>query len=66
MIHPFKLFGVLATPLHLPLLGLALVLFAATALGPLLRAAPKPMPVPAIVDTVSPFGSGAALRNLLF
>lgn len=66
MIHPFKLFGMLAMPLHLPLVGLALVLLAAIALGPLLRHAPASVPALAIVDTVSPFGSGAALRNLLF
>ena len=71
MVHPFKLFGILIMPLHLPLLGLTLLLLAVTALAPLLRDAPIIRPAMAATATVhvvrpSPFGSGAALRNLLF
>ena len=73
MFHPFKLFGVLTMPLHLPLLGLALLVLAMTALAPLLGDAPIVRPAMAATAPVyvkvirpSPFGSSAAMRNLLF
>ena len=73
MFHPFKLFGVLTMPLHLPLLGLALLVIAMTALAPLLGEAPIVRPAMSATAAVdvgvvrpSPFGSGAAVRNLLF